>query len=162
MALSEVRNTETYHLSSFRLVKDDDGNFGVRAIGDIPTTYANSIYSDTVPLFVPYSEEWFDDIINKYEDTLNWKLSKICEFDLENLAEFTEDDWDNGDEPYWDVSSIENYSDGVEAEVDFMMTRLKDKDYIENFTDPSEGRYYYEYRLYSFPDVSISVDFGVL
>ena len=32
MALSEVRHTETYHLSNFRLVKDDDGNFGIRAI----------------------------------------------------------------------------------------------------------------------------------
>ena len=72
MALSEVRNTETYHLSSFRIVRDDDGNFGIRAIGDIPITYANSIYSDNVPLFVPYSEEWFDKIIDKYEDILNW------------------------------------------------------------------------------------------
>ena len=162
MALSEVRNTETYHLSSFRIVRDDDGNFGIRAIGDIPITYANSIYSDTVPLFVPYSEEWFDKIIDKYEDILNWKLAKICEFDLENLAEFTEEDMDNGDEPSWEVSDIENYSDGIEAEVDFRMTRLEDKDCIENYTDPSEGRYYYEYRLYSFPEVSISVDFGIV
>ena len=43
MALSEVRHTETYHLSTFRLVRDEDGNLGIRAIGDTPTTYANSI-----------------------------------------------------------------------------------------------------------------------
>ena len=161
MKLSEVRNTETYYLSDFKLVRDDEGNFGIRAIGEFPAFSMDAVY-DTVPIFVPYSENWFDEIVYKYEDTLDKSIYEIEIYDLESLADFTDEDLDNGDEPSWEVSSIEEYSDGIEAEVDFRMTRLMDSDCVENFTDPSEGKYYYEYRLYSFPKVSVSVDFGII
>ena len=161
MNLSEVRNTETYYLSDFKLVRDDEGNFGIRATGEFPAFSMDAVY-DTVPVFVPYSENWFDEIIYKYEDILDKSIYEIEIYDLESLADFTDEDLDNGDEPSWEVSSIEKYSDGIEAEVDFRMTRLMDSDCVENFTDPSEGKYYYEYRLYSFPKVSVSVDFGII
>ena len=161
MNLSEVRNTETYYLSDFKLVRDDEGNFGIRATGEFPAFSMDAVY-DTVPIFVPYSENWFDEIIYKYEDTLDKSIYEIEIYDLESLADFTDEDLDNGDEPSWEVSSIEKYSDGIEAEVDFRMTRLIDSDCVEKFTDPSEGKYYYEYRLYSFPKVSVSVDFGII
>lgn len=161
MNLSEVRNTETYYLSDFKLVKDDEGNFGIRATGEFPAFSMDAVY-DTAPIFVPYSKNWFDEIIYKYEDTLDKSIYEIEIYDLESLADFTDEDLDNGDEPSWEVSSIEKYSDGIEAEVDFRMTRLMDSDCVENFTDPSEGKYYYEYRLYSFPKVSVSVDFGII
>lgn len=161
MNLSEVRNTETYYLSDFKLVRDDKGNFGIRATGEFPAFSMDAVY-DTVPVFVPYSENWFDEIVYKYEDTLDKSIYEIEIYDLESLADFTDEDLDNGDEPSWEVSSIEKDSDGIEAEVDFRMTRLMDSDCVENFTDPSEGKYYYEYRLYSFPKVSVSVDFGII
>lgn len=161
MNLSEVRNTETYYLSDFKLVRDGEGNFGIRATGEFPAFSMDAVY-DTVPIFVPYSENWFDEIIYKYEDILDKSIYEIEIYDLESLADFTDEDLDNGDEPSWEVSSIEKYSDGIEAEVDFRMTRLMDSDCVENFTDPSEGKYYYEYRLYSFPKVSVSVDFGII
>lgn len=161
MNLSEVRNTETYYLSDFKLVRDGEGNFGIRATGEFPAFSMDAVY-DTVPIFVPYSENWFDEIIYKYEDILDKSIYEIEIYDLESLADFTDEDLDNGDEPSWEVSSIEKDSDGIEAEVDFRMTRLMDSDCVENFTDPSEGKYYYEYRLYSFPKVSVSVDFGII
>ena len=70
MNLSEVRNTETYYLSDFKLVRDDEGNFGIRSTGEFPAFSMDAVY-DTVPVFVPYSENWFDEIIYKYEDTLD-------------------------------------------------------------------------------------------
>ena len=165
MNLSEVRNTETYYLSDFKLVRDDEGNFGIRATGEFPSISINGDYYDTTPIFVPYSEDWFDKIISKYENTVDQSISKIetdSPYDLDDLADFTDEDLDNGDEPSWELSYGSVNSDGIEAEVDFRMTRLKDSDCIENFTDPSEGKYYYEYRLYSLPKVSISVDFGII
>lgn len=160
--LSETRNTEVYSLSDFRIVKDDNGNLGIRAIGEFPILVLNGEYYWEKPIFVPYSEDWLKELKNEYEASLYDALRKLDDNDLEDLADFTDDDWDNGDEPAWDISKIECISNGIEAEVDFMIPRLREGDCVENFTDPSEGKYYYEYRLYSFPKISVTVDYGII
>ena len=64
--LSEIRNTEEYNLSDFRIVKDDNGNFGIRAIGEFPLLNINGEYLGEKPIFVPYSENWLEDLKKKY------------------------------------------------------------------------------------------------
>ena len=161
MELIDFRDSDYFRLYRFRLVRDDHNNLGVKATGEFPETNSYNFYSSEENIFVPYSKDWFEELISLFKEKLFLRLENIDRETMEQLVSFSDEDEDEGYEPSWDIGSDTCNSDGIEWEVENLVSNIKNREFDCNFTDPVEGRYYYEYRLYSLPEVKQYIEYGV-